>query len=76
MWENVYYIYIMARPKKDPDLLKNADLRIPVTAAQKISITAASTGAGQDFAHWAREVLLAAAAEAEAKQKASRRRKK
>lgn len=66
----------MARPKKDPELLKNVDLRIPVTAAQKLSITSASTGADQDLAHWAREILLAAAAEAEAKQKASSRRKK
>jgi hypothetical protein len=60
-----YFCYSsgMARPKKDPQLLKNVDLRIPVTAAQKQLVMDATAGQGAEFAAWAREVLLQAASE-------------
>jgi hypothetical protein len=57
--ENYCYKYCMAgRPPKDPALRMTADLRIPVTAAQKQIIADAMTLNGSEFAAWAREVLL------------------
>jgi hypothetical protein len=49
------------RPRKKLADRKTVDLRIPVTAGQKELIYAAL--AGDEFARWAREVLMRAAAE-------------
>jgi len=51
----------MARPKKTPNLRKDMDLRIPVTADQKELVTQAATEAGLEMAPWARGILLEAA---------------
>ena len=51
----------MARPFKDAEDRKDADLRIPVTAAQKALIVKAAKAAGIDMAAWARPVLEGAA---------------
>ena len=49
------------RPKKKAADRKTVDLRIPVTMRQKELIYAAL--AGEEFARWARDVLLRAAGE-------------
>lgn len=51
----------LGRPKKKAADRKTVDLRIPVTARQKEMIYSAL--AGEEFARWAREVLLRAAGE-------------
>lgn len=51
----------MARPRKDPSLRKDTDLRIPVTAEQKRTIVEAAAAAQSDVATWARPILLRAA---------------
>jgi hypothetical protein len=47
------------RPPKKPSERKDETLRIPVTGAQKGTISRAAEATGQDFAAWARAVLLA-----------------
>ena len=49
------------RPPKKPTERKDQDLRIPVTAAQKVVISKAVEKSGQDLAAWARSLLLAEA---------------
>jgi hypothetical protein len=51
----------MARPPKDPSQVKNVDLRIPVTTAQKQLVADAMAVDGREFASWARDLLLGAA---------------
>ena len=51
----------MARPKKDPAMLMDADLRIPVTALQKRTIAAAASANQADMASWLRPIILDAA---------------
>lgn len=51
----------MARPKKDPKLRMDVDLRIPVNADQKSLIVQAAEIAQSDMAAWARQILLIAA---------------
>jgi hypothetical protein len=51
----------LGRPKKKAIDRKTVDLRIPVTTRQKELIYAAL--AGEEFARWARDVLLRAAGE-------------
>jgi hypothetical protein len=53
----------MARPKKDPSLVKGATLRIPVSAAEKAAINEAAIAEDGEFASWARAILLKAAEE-------------
>jgi len=49
------------RPRKPRIDRKDADLRIPVTAAQKEAVLRAAKAAGVDMAAWARPILLHAA---------------
>jgi hypothetical protein len=51
----------MARPPKEKADRKEAELRIPVTEAQKAAIVNAARSAGEDMAAWARRILLEAA---------------
>ena len=51
----------MARPPKEPHLRKDTDLRIPVTAEQKLKIMEAIADDPDGFAAWARTVLHSAA---------------
>ena len=51
----------MARTKKDPALLMEHHLRIPVTAEQRRMILDAVSDEPSGFAAWARAVLLEAA---------------
>jgi uncharacterized protein (DUF1778 family) len=51
----------MARPKKDPSLLMDVDLRIPVTTEQKQMIYDAASADQSDVAAWIRPILLKAA---------------
>jgi len=51
----------MARPKKDPSLRMDVDLRIPVTAEQKQLIYDAASADQADVAAWIRPILLKAA---------------
>ncbi len=51
----------MARPKKDPALRMDADLRIPLTAEQKRILSEATSDEPQGMAAWARTVLIHAA---------------
>jgi hypothetical protein len=48
----------MARPKKDPSIVKGEIVRIPVSADEKTRMYEA---AGGEFARWARDILLKAA---------------
>jgi hypothetical protein len=57
------YDYRMARPPKDKVDRKDAELRIPVTEAQKAAIVQSAHEAGEDTAAWARRILLQAAHE-------------
>jgi hypothetical protein len=50
----------MARPTKDPSLVKGEMLKIPLTAGQKELIVGTALAAGDDTAAWARNVLLMA----------------
>jgi uncharacterized protein (DUF1778 family) len=52
---------LRGRPPKKPSERKDETLRVPVTAAQKTTISRAAEATGQDFAAWARAVLLAEA---------------
>ncbi len=51
----------MVRPKKDPAMRMDTDIRIPLTAEQKKVIAAAVADEPGGMASWAREVLLDAA---------------
>lgn len=51
----------MARPKKDPALRMDTDVRIPVTSDQKAILTKATADAPEGMAAWARTILLQAA---------------
>jgi uncharacterized protein (DUF1778 family) len=51
----------MARPKKNPALLMDVDLRIPMTSEQKKLISAAAAMDQADVAAWVRPILLKAA---------------
>ena len=62
----------MSRPKKDPALRMDLDLRIPVTAEQKQFILDAVANEPAGFASWAREVLLKAAKVKQAKEQQDR----
>ena len=62
----------MVRPRKAPQLRKDADLRIPMTADQKRLVVYAATLNQQDMAAWVRPLLLEAA---EATVEANSRRK-
>jgi uncharacterized protein (DUF1778 family) len=53
----------MARPKKDPLLRMDVDLRIPVTNDQKALIAQAAAAEQSDIAAWVRPILLRAAQE-------------
>jgi len=57
----------MARPKKDPSLVKGETIKIPLTAEQKEMITQAALAVGSDTAAWARQRLVEAAQEQAAK---------
>jgi hypothetical protein len=59
--EKVVYDYGMARPRKDPALRMDNDLRIPVTADQKELIAQAVADDPGGLAAWARQVLIQAA---------------
>ena len=49
------------RPHKNETDRKSLDLRIPVTAEQKDTISQAAKASGDDMAAWARPILLDAA---------------
>jgi uncharacterized protein (DUF1778 family) len=51
----------MARPKKDPALRMDEDLRIPVTAEQKRIIVEAAEADHSDMTAWIRPIVLRAA---------------
>jgi uncharacterized protein (DUF1778 family) len=52
----------MARPKKAPNLKRDAPLHIPMTADEKqLIVDAASAGGRSEFTGWARDILLDAA---------------
>jgi hypothetical protein len=53
----------MARKPKDPSLRMTVDLRIPVTPAQKQTVTDAMAIDNREFASWARGMILDAAQE-------------
>jgi len=62
----------MARPKKDPSLVKNVPVKIMVTADQKSRIIAAA--ADQEYTAWARAAIMGAVEKVE--ERAHRVRKK
>lgn len=62
-WAYFGHNYVMARPPKDPSLIKAEMLRIPVSAAEKAFITDAAIAQDGEFARWARAILLRAATE-------------
>ncbi len=51
----------MGRPPKKKAERKDVDLRIPVTADQKVMIGEAARAEGKDMAEWARPILYQAA---------------
>lgn len=51
----------MARPPKKAADRMDVDLRIPVTRAQKKLVSDAMAVDGQEFAEWARKLVLTAA---------------
>jgi hypothetical protein len=57
------YSLAMPRPRKAKGERKDADLRIPLTAAQKELIVEAARLEGVDMAAWGRPILLRAAQE-------------
>ena len=68
-------IWRMARPKKDPALLRDETLRIPVSQAEKQQILAAVASQGGEFAGWARALLLNATGGSEGRAGSLRRTK-
>jgi hypothetical protein len=60
-WNFYCYNNSMARPKKDPALRMDLDLRIPVTAEQKAVIAKAAGLNQADVATWVRPILMRAA---------------
>ena len=56
-------LWRMPRPKKDPSLIRNEILRVPVSADEKRAILAIAMAGGGEFAGWARTLLLKAVAE-------------
>jgi hypothetical protein len=62
------------RPKKDPALRMDVDLRIPVTDDQKEAISEAARADQTDLATWARPILLRAAERRLAKEDESGKR--
>jgi hypothetical protein len=48
----------MARPRKEPRLRKDVDLRIPLTAEQKQLVVQAAAAAQSDVATWLRPIIL------------------
>lgn len=66
----------MPRPKKDPALRMDTDIRIPVTAEQKAVIAAAVSDDPRGLAAWAREVLLLAAGKQAAKKEEGSKKSK
>jgi len=48
----------MARPKKDPSLLMDVDIRIPVTREQKAMIFNAAVLSQSELAAWVRPIIL------------------
>jgi hypothetical protein len=55
------YNYDMGRPRKDPSMRMDTDLRVPLTAEQKAIIDEATADQPEGKAAWARTLLLAAA---------------
>jgi hypothetical protein len=55
------YNLAMPRPRKDKSERKDHDLRIPLTADQKVLILEMARLEGVDMATWARPILLEAA---------------
>lgn len=51
----------MARPKKDPSLLRDEVVRIPVSAEEKKLLMGAALATEGEFARWARPILIQAA---------------
>jgi hypothetical protein len=49
------------RPPKDPSLRMDTDLRIPITAEQKMLIAKAAAKDGEDMAAWIRPIIVRAA---------------
>lgn len=64
----------MARPKKDPALRMDTDLRIPLTNEHKSVIVDAASDEPEGMAAWARAVLLQAAREKIAQRSAGKKR--
>lgn len=64
----------MARPKKDPKLVKGEQIKIMVTAEQKRRVVAAA--GEKDYSVWARDVLLEVVDKALAARSARTDRKK
>jgi hypothetical protein len=60
-WFSLTTLIGMARPKKDPSLRMDTDLRIPLTGEQKAIIDKATADVPEGKAAWARAVLLEAA---------------
>lgn len=48
----------MARPKKDPKLLRDETMRIPVSGTEKQLLHDVATAVDGEFARWARTILL------------------
>jgi hypothetical protein len=59
--EFVVYTNGMARPKKDPALRMDTDIRVPMTGEQKALINEATADEAQGMAAWVRGVLIDAA---------------
>jgi hypothetical protein len=59
----IYFDYTsrMARPRKDPTMRMDTDLRVPLTAQQKQLLDEATADEPEGKAAWARAVLLEAA---------------
>lgn len=79
--ELCYYNNRMARPLKDAADRKTADLRIPMTIAQKQTVADAMAINGREMAGWARTLILSEAekllaTKAEALQLSGAKRKK
>jgi hypothetical protein len=53
----------MARPKKDPSVVRGEIVRIPVSADEKTRMYEAAVALDGEFARWARPILLKAADE-------------
>ena len=71
----------MARPTKNAADRKTADLRIPMTVADKQTVTDAMAIDGREMAGWARELILEEAtallaAKAESQKLSAAKRKK